>query len=44
MEWQEIAPALAAEMQQNPRMSDAAIRATQLGELGKVGLQALAES
>ncbi|MGA9717536.1 MAG: hypothetical protein WBQ79_04580, partial [Acidobacteriaceae bacterium] len=27
--------------QQNPRMSDAAVRATQLGELGKVGLQAL---
>ncbi len=41
MEWQEIAPTLAAEMQQNPRMSDAAVRATQLGELGKVGLQAL---
>jgi hexosaminidase len=41
MEWQEIAPSLAAEMQQNPRMSDAAVRATQLGELGKVGLQAL---
>jgi hexosaminidase len=41
MEWQEIAPALAAEMQQNPRMSDAAVRATQLGELGRIGLQAL---
>jgi hexosaminidase len=41
MEWQEIAPSLAAEMQQNPRMSDAAVRATQLGELGKIGLQAL---
>lgn len=41
MEWQEIAPALTAQMQQNPRMSDAAVRATQLGELGKVGLQAL---
>jgi hexosaminidase len=41
MEWQEIAPTLAAEMQQNPRMSDAAVRATQLGELGKIGLQAL---
>jgi hexosaminidase len=41
MEWQQIAPLLAAQMQQNPRMSDAAIRATQLGELGKIGLQAL---
>jgi hexosaminidase len=41
MEWQEIAPSLAAEMQQNPRMSDAAVRATQLGELGRIGLQAL---
>jgi hexosaminidase len=41
MEWQEIAPSLAAQMQANPRMSDAAVRATQLGELGQVGLQAL---
>ncbi|MFL6428695.1 MAG: beta-N-acetylhexosaminidase [Acidobacteriaceae bacterium] len=41
MEWQEIAPLLATEMQANPRMSDAAIRATQLGELGHLGLQAL---
>ena len=41
MEWQEIAPSLAAEMQQNPRMSVAAVRATQLGELGQIGLQAL---
>jgi hexosaminidase len=41
MEWQQIAPMLAAQMQANPRMSDAAVRATQLGELGKVGLQAL---
>ena len=41
MEWQEIAPALAAELQQNRRMSDAVIRATQLGELGNLGLQAL---
>jgi hexosaminidase len=41
MEWQDIAPSLFAEMQANPRMSDAAIRAQQLGELGKIGLQAL---
>jgi hexosaminidase len=41
MEWQEISPSLAAEMQQNPRMSDAAVRSTQLGELGRIGLQAL---
>ncbi|HZD78397.1 MAG TPA: family 20 glycosylhydrolase [Acidobacteriaceae bacterium] len=41
MEWQEIAPSLATTMQANPRMSDAAIRAQQLGELGRVGLQAL---
>jgi hexosaminidase len=41
MEWQEIAPLLATQMQANPRMSDAAIRATQLGELGHLGLQAL---
>ena len=27
MEWQQIAPSLAAQMQQNPRMSDAAVRA-----------------
>jgi hexosaminidase len=41
MEWQEIAPSLAAQMQANPRMSDAAVRATQLGELGSLGLNAL---
>jgi hexosaminidase len=40
-EWKLIAPQLAAQMQQNPRMSDAAIRATQLGGLGQIGLQAL---
>jgi hexosaminidase len=39
--WQEIAPGLAAQMQANSRMNDAAIRATQLGELGKLGLQLL---
>ena len=43
-EWQRIAPSLAAEMQQNPRMSDAAIRATQLGELGQIGLLALSSN
>jgi hexosaminidase len=43
MEWQEIAPTLAAQMQQNPRMSDAAIRAQQLGELGHLGLQTLSQ-
>jgi hexosaminidase len=41
MEWQEIAPTLAAQMQADPRMSDAAIRAQQLGELGGLGLNAL---
>jgi hexosaminidase len=41
MEWQEMAPMLTAEMQANPRMSDAAVRATQLGALGRIGLQAL---
>jgi hexosaminidase len=30
-------------MQANPRMSDVAIRATQLGELGHLGLQALSQ-
>ncbi len=40
-EWKLIAPALAAEMLQNPRMSDAALRAKQLGDLGQIGLQAL---
>jgi hexosaminidase len=40
-EWQRIASPLAAQMQANPRMSDAAIRATQLGQLGHIGLQAL---
>jgi hexosaminidase len=43
MEWRLIAPALATEMQQNPRMSDAAVRAQQLGKLGSLGLQALAQ-
>jgi hexosaminidase len=43
MEWQEIAPSLAAQMQANPRMSDAAVRATQLGELGSLGLNALSQ-
>ena len=40
-EWKLVAPSLAAQMLQNPRMSDAALRATQLGELGQVGLQSL---
>jgi hexosaminidase len=40
-EWKLVAPELAAQMQQNPRMSDAAVRATQLGGLGQIGLQAL---
>jgi hexosaminidase len=43
MEWQEIAPSLTAQMQQNPRMNDAAVRATQLGELGNLGLNALSQ-
>jgi hexosaminidase len=41
MEWERIAQPLQAEMQQNPRMSDAAVRAEQLGKLGQVGLQAV---
>jgi hexosaminidase len=40
-EWKLIAPQLEAQMQQNPRMSDAAVRATQLGGLGQIGLTAL---
>jgi hexosaminidase len=40
-EWKLIGPQLATQMQQNPRMSDAAIRATQLKDLGQIGLQAL---
>ena len=40
-EWQRVAPALAAAMQQTPRLNDAAIRATQLGALGALGLEAL---
>jgi hexosaminidase len=43
MEWRLIAPALEREMSQNPRMSDAALRAQQLGKLGSLGLQALAQ-
>ncbi len=43
MAWQEIAPSLAAQMQANPRMSDAAIRAQQLGQLGSLGLNALSQ-
>jgi hexosaminidase len=43
MEWRLIAPALEREMAQNPRMSDAALRAQQLGKLGSLGLQALAQ-
>ncbi|MDQ1693037.1 MAG: hexosaminidase, partial [Acidobacteriaceae bacterium] len=42
--WQEIAPGLAAQMQADPRMNDATIRATQLGELGKLGLQLLGDA
>src|SRR6202021_1023716 len=42
MEWRLIAPALEQQMTQNPRMSDAAVRATQLGQLGLLGLQSLA--
>ena len=41
IEWVRIAQPLEAQMQQNLRMSDAAVRARQLGELGQVGLQAL---
>jgi hexosaminidase len=41
MEWQRVSPTLAAQMQQNSRMSDASIRATQLGELGSVGIAIL---
>jgi hexosaminidase len=41
MEWERIAQPLQAQMQQNARMSDAALRAEQLGKLGQVGLQAV---
>jgi hexosaminidase len=41
MEWERIAQPLQEQMQQNPRMSDAAVRAQQLGKLGQVGLQAV---
>jgi hexosaminidase len=41
-EWQRIAPELATVLGQNPRMSDAAPRARQLGQLGHVGMDALA--
>ncbi len=42
--WQQMTPALVAQMGANPRMSDAAVRAGQLGELAGVGLQALAKA
>jgi hexosaminidase len=41
MEWRLIAPGLQQQMEQNPRMSDAAVRAEQLGQLGLLGLQSL---
>ncbi len=41
IEWQHVSGPLAAEMQQNPLMNDAAVRATQLGALGALGLEAL---
>jgi hexosaminidase len=43
MEWRLIAPALEEQMNRNPRMSDAAVRAQQLGQLGSLGLQSLAQ-
>jgi hexosaminidase len=39
--WQQVAPGLEAAMRQNPRMSDAAPRAAQLGELAAIGTAAV---
>jgi hexosaminidase len=42
LSWQAAEPRLLEEVQETPRLSDAAIRAEQLGELARVGLSALA--
>jgi hexosaminidase len=42
MEWWLISHPLEEQIKQNPRMSDAAVRAEQLGQLGMLGLQSLA--
>ena len=42
MEWWLISHPLEEKMKQNPRMSDAAVRAEQLGQLSMLGLQSLA--
>jgi hexosaminidase len=41
VQWKSVAPLLEQEMAQNPRMSDAAVRAKQLGVLGSIGLSGL---
>jgi hexosaminidase len=41
LSWQAAAPRLLEDVQETPRLSDAAIRAEQLGELAEVGLSAL---
>jgi hexosaminidase len=41
LSWQAAAPRLLEDVQETPRLSDAAVRAQQLGELAQVGLSAL---
>jgi hexosaminidase len=42
LSWQAAMPRLLEDVQETPRLSDAAVRAEQLGELAEVGLSALA--
>src|ERR1700757_1601845 len=41
LSWQGAQPRLLEDVQETPRLSDAAVRAEQLGELAQVGLSAL---
>jgi hexosaminidase len=41
LSWQAAMPRLLEDVQETPRLSDAALRAEQLGELAEVGLSAL---
>jgi hexosaminidase len=41
LSWQAAEPRLLEDVQETPRLSDAAVRAVQLGELAQVGLSAL---
>jgi len=42
MQWEETAPALEVWAHRSPRLSDVEVRARQLGDLGRIGLESLA--